>query len=66
MIAVAVENEYGRYDNRGPQKSLYLPGQLLKARCNELIVLDLDPVGSKKSIRLESRGILEGDAEELL
>ncbi|MBQ2707011.1 MAG: beta-galactosidase, partial [Clostridia bacterium] len=37
----------GRYDSAGPQMTLYLPGHFLKESGNELIVLDIDPVGER-------------------
>ena len=32
----------GRFWDRGPQRTLYLPGPLLRAGRNELVVLELD------------------------
>jgi len=32
----------GRYWKRGPQKTLYIPGQLLRAGANELVILELE------------------------
>lgn len=55
----------GRYDSAGPQMTLYLPGHFLKDSGNEIIVLDIDPVGEKKSIRLLDHEILEGESKEL-
>ena len=55
----------GRYDSAGPQMTLYLPAHLLKETGNELIVLDIAPVGDKREIALLDHEILEGDAKEL-
>ena len=55
----------GRYDSAGPQMTLYLPGHFLKEKDNELIVLDLDPVGEKMTVDCLDHEILEGEAEEL-
>lgn len=35
----------GRYWSRGPQKTLYVPGSLLRASNNEVIVLELEATG---------------------
>lgn len=55
----------GRYNNAGPQMTLYLPGHLLKENDNEIIILDIAPVGDKASISLIDHEILEGEAKEL-
>lgn len=55
----------GRYDKAGPQMTLYLPGQLLKDSDNELIVLDIDPVGDRTKIELLDHEILEGDGKAI-
>jgi beta-galactosidase len=56
----------GRYDGAaGPQLTLYLPKHFLKAEGNEIIILDIDPVGEKKSIAFLDHEILEGESEEL-
>ena len=55
----------GRYDSAGPQLTLYLPGHFLKEKDNELIMLDLDPVGEKTTVDCLDHEILEGEAEEL-
>ena len=55
----------GRYDSAGPQMTLYLPGHILKEKDNEIIVLDIDPVGARDSIDFIGHEILEGDAAEL-
>ncbi len=55
----------GRYDSAGPQMTLYLPGHFLKDSDNEIIVLDIDPVGEKKIVDLLDHEILEGEAKEL-
>ena len=55
----------GRYDSAGPQMTLYLPGHILKEKDNEIIVLDIDPVGARDSIEFIGHEILEGDAAEL-
>jgi hypothetical protein len=47
------------------QMTLYLPGHYLKETGNELIVLDIDPVGERASISLLDHEILEGDAVPL-
>ena len=56
---------HGRYDSAGPQMTLYLPGHFLKESGNELIVLDIDPVGERVSVSLLNHEILEGDAVPL-
>ncbi len=55
----------GRYNNAGPQMTLYLPGHFLKEKNNEIIVLDIAPVGDKTTISLIDHEILEGNAKEL-
>ena len=55
----------GRYDSAGPQMTLYLPGHFLKDSDNEIIVLDIDPVGERKTVQFLNHEILEGDAKEL-
>ncbi|WP_306874090.1 glycoside hydrolase family 35 protein [Streptosporangium brasiliense] len=35
----------GRYWSRGPQRTLYLPGPVLRPGANEVVVLELDAVG---------------------
>lgn len=55
----------GRYDSAGPQLTLYLPGHFLKEKDNELIMLDLDPVGEKTTVDCLDHEIPEGEAEEL-
>lgn len=55
----------GRYDSAGPQITLYLPGEIVNQNDNEIIVLDIDPVGDKKHIPLLKHPVLEGDAAEL-
>ena len=55
----------GRYDGAGPQMTLYLPGHFLKDRGNEIVVLDIDPVGEKTEIGFLDHEILEGDSSEL-
>ena len=55
----------GRYDSAGPQMTLYLPGHFLKSSDNEIIVLDIDPVGERKAIIFLDHEILEGKSEEL-
>ena len=54
----------GRFDGAGPQMTLYIPGELLKED-NEIIVLDIDPLGEKSNISLIDHPVLEGDAAEL-
>ena len=55
----------GRYDSAGPQMTLYLPGHFLKDSGNEIVVLDIDPIGEKKTIELLDHEILEGESIEL-
>ena len=55
----------GRYDSAGPQMTLYIPGEILKVMNNEIIILDIDPVGDKRYIKFIDHEILEGDASEL-
>ena len=55
----------GRYDSAGPQMTLYLPGHFLKETDNEIIVLDIDPVGDRKAVKFLDHEILEGDGREL-
>ena len=47
------------------QMTLYLPGHFLKETGNELIVLDIDPVGERARVEFLDHEILEGDAVEL-
>lgn len=42
----------GRYRNIGPQKTLYVPGALLRAENNIIEILDIHPKKSPKSISL--------------
>lgn len=55
----------GRYDSAGPQMTLYLPGHLLKESGNEIVILDIDPVGDRTKINLLDHEILEGESEIL-
>lgn len=55
----------GRYDSAGPQMTLYLPGHFLKSSDNEIIVLDIDPVGERTCVEFLDHEILEGQSEEL-
>ena len=55
----------GRYDSKGPQMTLYVPGALLKEKDNELIVFDVAPTNDNSTISLIDHEILEGDAELL-
>ena len=55
----------GRYDSAGPQMTLYLPGHFLKDTDNEIIVLDINPVGERKNIKFLDHEILEGESVEL-
>lgn len=41
----------GRYWERGPQRTLYIPAPLLRAGTNELVVLELDRTGGEPEIR---------------
>ena len=56
----------GRYDSAGPQMTLYVPGAFIKEKNNEIIVLDIDPIGEKHCISFLEHEILEGDATDLL
>ena len=55
----------GRYDSAGPQMTLYLPGHFLNDSDNEIIVLDIDPIGERKVVEFLDHEILEGDSVEL-
>ena len=55
----------GRYDSAGPQMTLYLPGHILKDKDNEIIILDIDPVGERSTVDLLDHEILEGESKEL-
>ncbi|MBQ2719017.1 MAG: beta-galactosidase [Clostridia bacterium] len=55
----------GRYDEAGPQKTLYLPGALLRERDNELIVLDLAPRGGGVTLSLLDHAVLTGEGQAL-
>ena len=55
----------GRFDSAGPQLTLYLPGHFLKDNNNEIIILDIDPVGEKTKIEFLDHEILEGESNEL-
>lgn len=55
----------GRYDSIGPQMTLYVPGVLLNDTNNEIIILDIDPIGNKQQIKFLDHEILEGDSTEL-
>ena len=55
----------GRYDSAGPQMTLYLPGHFLKDTDNEIIVLDIDPTGERKTVNFLDAEILEGNSIEL-
>ena len=55
----------GRYDSAGPQMTLYLPGHLLTTIDNEIVVLDIDPVGERKTVQFLDHEILEGESKEL-
>lgn len=43
----------GRYWERGPQRTLYVPAPLLRAGANELVVLELDRPGAELEIHSE-------------
>lgn len=43
----------GRYWDRGPQRTLYVPAPLLRAGGNEIVHLELDRVGSVLELRAE-------------
>ena len=55
----------GRYDSAGPQMTLYLPGHLLTTTDNEIVVLDIDPVGERKTVQFLDHEVLEGESKEL-
>lgn len=55
----------GRYTNKGPQMTLYVPGYVLKETGNEIIILDVMPTGEKTSVSLIDHEILEGESKEL-
>jgi beta-galactosidase len=55
----------GRYDSAGPQMTLYLPGHFLNEKDNEIIILDIDPVGERSKIEFLDHEILEGDSDIL-
>ena len=56
----------GRYDGAaGPQLTLYLPCHMLKEEGNEIVILDVHPVGERRRIEFLDREILEGDSNEL-
>lgn len=56
----------GRYDEAGPQYTLYVPGSLLKEKDNEVILLDLAPDGgTHETLAFTDHLILEGDAAPL-
>ncbi len=57
--------DLGRYDGAGPQMTLYIPGALLNETDNEIVVLDVDPMGDRSRISLLDHEILEGEAQEL-
>lgn len=54
----------GRYDEAGPQYTLYLPGGLLQEE-NEIRILDLAPSAHRTSVLLLDHMILEGEGREL-
>lgn len=54
----------GRYDEAGPQYTLYLPGGVLREE-NEVVVLDLAPLTHTPTLSLLDHFILEGGAKEL-
>lgn len=55
----------GRYDEAGPQYTLYLPGSLLTEHGNEIVVLDLAPRQECPTLPLLDHMILEGEGKEL-
>ena len=55
----------GRFDGKGPQMTLYCPHGFLRDGENSIVVLDIDPVGTPKSISLTEEHILEGESAEL-
>ncbi|MBO5898496.1 MAG: beta-galactosidase [Clostridia bacterium] len=57
--------DLGRYDSAGPQMTLYVPGDMLAERDNEIVILDIDPIGDRSCISLLDHEILEGEAQEL-
>lgn len=54
----------GRYDEAGPQYTLYLPGALLREE-NEVVVLDLAPTAHTPALSLLDHFILEGEGIEM-
>ncbi|CAL9418518.1 Beta-galactosidase [Actinosynnema sp. ALI-1.44] len=51
----------GRYWHIGPQRTLYLPEPLLHRGDNEIVVLELHPDASPRSVTVSPHPILEGD-----
>ena len=45
--------------------TLYVPGTLLNDINNEIIILDIDPIGHKRQIQFLDCAILGGEAKEL-
>ncbi|XVV01074.1 beta-galactosidase [Actinosynnema sp. CA-248983] len=51
----------GRYWHIGPQRTLYLPEPLLHKGDNDIVVLELHPDASPRSVTVSPHPILEGD-----
>nr|BFE50095.1 hypothetical protein GCM10017745_35220 [Saccharothrix mutabilis subsp. capreolus] len=51
----------GRYWHIGPQRTLYVPEPLLYKGDNEIVVLELHPDASPRSVTVSPHPILEGD-----
>jgi beta-galactosidase len=53
----------GRYWSRGPQHTLYVPGPLLRAGCNEIVVLELHAATGARTVHFRDSADL-GPVEE--
>ncbi|NUT97624.1 MAG: beta-galactosidase [Saccharothrix sp.] len=51
----------GRYWRIGPQRTLYVPGPVLHSGDNEVVVLELHPDASPRSVTVSPHPVLEGD-----
>jgi beta-galactosidase len=45
----------GRYWSRGPQRSLYVPGPVLRPGANEIVLLELDAAAAARTVELRDR-----------
>ena len=45
----------GRYWSRGPQRSLYVPGPVLRPGANEIVLLELDAAAALRTVELRDR-----------